>query len=139
MSDEILQYVWPDLLKAFSSLHVDSAGWSLLPVGLRAPMKMNRVRISEDSVIRISDGSNSEERPIPKEQFLEFARMAIEAPCGRFCIKGTRTPKAGWCGAFVSTSLARLSYFEYKEGQFLLFSKDQFKKARKSAAKHPGK
>jgi hypothetical protein len=130
MEDDVVQEVWPDLVKAFSRLPTVSAGIHLLPVGLTGRKRMNRVRVHQDRVVRVSDGSNSQDQPIPRDHFLEFARMAIRASGGRFCIKGTQIVKTGRCGSFVSTSLALLPYFEYRSGQILVFSKDQFERVK---------
>lgn len=52
--------------------------------------------------------------------------MAMRAPDGRYCIKGSRIVKTGRCGSFVSTALALLPYFEYRPGQLLVFSRDRY-------------
>ena len=128
MSDEVLQQIWPDLLRAFAELDEDSSGRRLLPVGLRGKKRINRVRVHADGVVRISDGPTSDDQPIPRDHFIEFARETLKAKDGRFCIKGTHIVKTGRCGSFVSTSLALLPYFEYRPGQFLVFSRDRFEK-----------
>ena len=73
--------------------------------------------------------------PLPKDHFIEFAREAINAKDGCFCIKGTHIVKTGRCGSFVSTSLALLPYFDYKAGQILVYSRDKFEDLKRLGSK----
>ena len=132
---EIVDRIWPELQQAICLQPPDPNGgyrvWSGVRKFDRDPNEWNNtVEVFTDHVYRRAQKGEGVRREIHSVDFINFAREAIEHDAHRFCIndegieKG-RYVKAGRMGSFVCSCLALLPYFEYVEGQYLVFFSDR--------------
>lgn len=127
---DTLERIWPEIQMAIGNLDSGPEGSVLLEVGLRGDPNVNQIWLSENGLVRMSDGATSVKQEIPAQNFIDFAREAIENPSQLICINNDGISKCkylkpGMLGSFVCTCLALLPYFQYRRGQYLIFLPDR--------------
>jgi len=127
----ILERIWPDVQAAIRKADSQPDGSFAVFVGLNEKNRNeNRIWIQGDGLVRLSSGDSSVEQQISRQDFLDFARDAIEHPSQLIRInkqgmKELKYAKPGRLGSFVCTCLGMLPYFEYRPGQYLIFLPDR--------------
>jgi hypothetical protein len=86
---------------------------------LRQP-RCNRVQVFDDHLIRLSDGDSSVPQRINKDDIIEVASWAINAPDHQ-CSINDPDLKPARMGSIICTMLDLLDDFEYQPGQVLVY------------------